>query len=261
MCLGVMPSNRYELALVMPVYNEEGCIAAVVDSWRAELEVCGIDFVLIVIDDGSRDRTARILADYADDERIRVSRQTNDGHGPAVLRGYRQAVAVADWVFQCDSDDEMRPDSFQSLWKLRDEADAVFGCRQHRRQGLQRRLISLCSRVTMEKLYGRGVEDANTPYRLMRSSVLEPIIACIPPRTAAPNVIVSGALIVAAARIRNVPVPCLPRQTGRGSMVRWRLWKTAIRSFGQTLRCSRQIRRVPLRQQHAAETLAAPRER
>lgn len=252
-----MPPREYELAVVMPVYNEEGCIAAVVRSWRDMLCASGMNFVMLVIDDGSRDGTAGILHGFADDERIRVIHQANAGHGPTILQGYARAVTLADWVFQCDSDNEMGPDSFGRLWEVRHEADAVFGCRQHRRQNLQRSLISLGSRMVVEGLFGRGIEDVNAPYRLMRSSVVQPILECIPPGTFAPNVILSGALSFAGARVRSVPVPCRPRQTGRVSIVRWKLWKVAVRSFGQTLLCSRRIRRSQLRDRCAAGVLDA----
>jgi len=250
-----MPRKDYELALVMPVYNEQGCIAGVVSSWRDTLRAAGINFVMIVIDDGSRDRTADILQGFAGDERIRVIHQTNAGHGPTILKGYAQAVILADWVFQCDSDNEMGPDSFGKLWEMRHDADAVLGHRRHRRQNLQRSLISVCSRMTVERFFGRGVEDVNTPYRLMRSSVVQPILECIPPETVAPNVILSGALTFTGARVQTVPVPCQPRQTGRPSIVRWKLWRVALRSFGQTVRCSRRIRRSQLRERCAAGVL------
>jgi glycosyltransferase involved in cell wall biosynthesis len=252
-----MPPKDYELALVMPVYNEEGCIAAVVRAWRDMLHTSGIRFVMIVIDDGSRDRTAEILREFAGDERIRVIHQPNAGHGPTILRGYAEAVTLADWVFQCDSDNQMGPESFGGLWQIRHGTDAVFGCRQHRRQNLQRRLISFCSRIAVGLLFARGVEDVNTPYRLMRSSILQPILESIPPGTFAPNVILCGALAVAGANVRSVPVSCRPRQTGHASIVRWRLWSVAFISFSQTLRCSRQIRRSQRRVRHAAKVLDA----
>jgi glycosyltransferase involved in cell wall biosynthesis len=218
------------------------------------LGAAGIKFVMIVINDGSRDRTADILQGLAGEECIRVIHQSNQGHGPAILRGYGQAVALAEWVFQCDSDDEMRPDSFHELWRLRQQTDAVFGCRQHRKQSTQRKLISSCSRMTVELFFGKGIEDVNTPYRLMRSSALEPILESIPPDTFAPNVILCGALTFTGARVRSVPVPCRPRQTGHGSIAKWRLWNVALRSFGQTLRCSRQIRRSQLENRRALQT-------
>jgi len=244
MCPSTALHREYELALVMPVYNEEGCIAAVVRAWRDTLCAVGIHFMMIVIDDGSCDRTPQILDEFSHDERIRVIHQANMGHGPTILRGYRQAVSLADWVFQCDSDDEMSPESFCQLWAVRQQADAVFGCRQNRCQSIQRQWISMCSRAVVRLFFGRGPKDVNTPYRLLRSSVLEPILEHIPADTFAPNVIISGALSVTGAAIRDVSVLCRRRQTGNASIRRWRLWRAALRSFRQTWRCSRQIRRA-----------------
>lgn len=247
MCPGTALRKEYELALVMPVYNEQGCIEAVVKMWRDMFYALGIRFVMIVIDDGSRDRTPQILDEFARDEHVRVVHQANTGHGPTILRGYGQAVPLADWVFQIDSDNEMGPESFDRLWAQRQQADAVFGCRQNRRQSIQRRWISLCSRAAVLLFFGGGPKDVNTPYRLLRSSVLEPILEHIPADAFAPNVIISGTLSMTGAAIRNVSVPCRNRQTGSVSINRWRLWKAALRSFRQTWRCSRQIRRTHLR--------------
>lgn len=227
----------------MPVYNEEGCIGRVLTSWRDLLRASGIDFVIVALDDGSTDRTGEILDRFVGDHAIRVIHQANQGHGPTILRGYRQAVQLAEWVFQCDSDDEMPPESFPGLWAIRQQADAVFGCRQDRRQSLQRRVISRFSRVTVDALFGRGVRDVNTPYRLIRACILRPIVECIPSDTFAPNLIISGGLNLSRSRILNVPVPARPRRSGRVSIVRWGLWKAALRSFRQTVSCSRRMRR------------------
>ena len=226
--------RTYELATVMPVYNEQECIASVVQSWHNTLMALGIDFVMILIDDGSRDGTGRVLQEIAN-ERIRVIRQTNRGHGPTILRGYGEAMRLAPWVFQCDSDNEMPAEAFPPLWCARQEYDAVFGYRQARRQSLGRKFISLCSRATVRLAFGKGVRDVNTPYRLMRAEVLRPILDRIPEDTFAPNVLISGALTQMGARICNLPVPHRPRRTGAVSIVKWRLWKAAFRSFGQTL--------------------------
>ncbi len=229
--------NTYELALVMPVYNEEDCIAGVVQAWHDELARLGIDFLMIILNDGSRDGTARRLEGFAGNNRIRLVNKENSGHGPTILLGYRMAVEQASWVFQTDSDDEMKPGSFQQLWSRRKDFDALLGYRENRAQGRGRRLISAVSRLTVRLFFGSGVVDVNTPYRLIRASLLADIVRQIPAKTFAPNVIISGALTASGARILNVPVPHEGRKTGSVSIVKWKLWKAAFASFLQTVAC------------------------
>jgi dolichol-phosphate mannosyltransferase len=226
-----------DLALVMPVYNEEACIAQVVQSWRDALAALGIRFRLIVLNDGSHDGTREALAPFEGDPAVTVIHKSNSGHGPTILMGYRQAVEMAPWVFQCDSDEEMSPEHFPPLWKSRKAYDVLFGTRQGRRQNAARRIISAGSRLTVRLLFGKGVVDVNTPYRLMRSDLLKVILTQIPEDTFAPNIIISGTLARAGARIWNYPVPHEGRRTGTASIVKWKLWKSAWKALWQTLRC------------------------
>lgn len=225
-----------DLAVVMPVYNEQECIVDVVNSWREALSGLQIDYKIIVLNDGSRDGTREALTAFDGDPRIGITHKTNSGHGPTILVGYREAVNLAEWVFQCDSDDEMKAANFNLLWEKRDDYDALFGVRIGRQQNLGRRLISGVSRATVQLYFGAGVTDVNVPYRLIRARILKEIIASIPDDTFAPNVIISGALARAKLRIHNEPIPHEGRKTGTISIVKWKLWRAAIRSFGQTLR-------------------------
>ena len=232
-----------DVALVMPVCNEEACIADVVHSWHRLLSSLNVEFQMIVLNDGSRDGTREALSAFANEQRIRVVNKPNSGHGPTILMGYREAVDLAEWVFQCDSDDEMKADHFPELWRVRDRYDAVFGFRQGRHQNVARKVISACSRLTVHLLFGMAVTDVNTPYRLMRARSIREIIAALPDDSFAPNVIISGALASSGARICNCPVPHEGRRTGSVSIVKWKLWKAALKSFRQTLQCRRSFRR------------------
>jgi len=227
---------RSTLALVMPVYNEEACIVAVVEAWHTELTRLGIDFRMIVLNDGSRDETAARLTRFAGSDRIQVVNKENSGHGPTILQGYRLAVEQAEWVFQVDSDDEMGAASFEKLWAARERYAALFGFRSGRQQGVGRRLISAVSRYAVHLLFGKGVVDVNTPYRLVRSSILKNIVALIPDDTFAPNILISGMLAALRQPVLNVPVPHEGRKTGQVSIVKWRLWKAAVSSLLQTVR-------------------------
>ncbi len=82
----VPPASRgTELAVVIPVYNEEANIAHVVREWTGAVGQLGIDYVLLTINDGSRDGTAAALQKLALEYpgRVEPVEKANAGHGMA----------------------------------------------------------------------------------------------------------------------------------------------------------------------------------
>lgn len=227
--------NRLDLTVVMPVYNEGACIAEVARSWLQTLDDLPIQAKLRIYNDGSTDDTAQALASIRHD-RLQVIEHTNRGHGPTVLEGYQAAVHEAEWVFQCDSDDEIPADEFHKLWDRRKDADFVLGRRTNRASSWARRCISATARLCVAALFPPGLPDVNCPFRLMRSDVLAAFLDRIPADTFAPNVLISGAFLYANARCVSVPVAYRPRATGNVSIVKWTLWRVAVRSLWQTLK-------------------------
>jgi len=225
----------YDLAIVMPVYNEQACIVSVVESWVAVLSNLNIDFRYLILNDGSTDRTKEALAVFKKDRRIEIIHKQNTGHGPSILLGYQKAVQIAEWVFQCDSDDEMKADCFPGLWEKRKRYHALFGIRKDRSQTLSRKFITICSRMITRLLYGPGIVDVNTPFRLIRSTILKQIIFQIPEDTFAPNIIISGALSKMRAKIYEHQVPHENRKTGKASLLKLKLWRLTMKAFWQTL--------------------------
>lgn len=236
-----------QLAAVFPVYNEDECIRGVLEAWQAVFAHIGIDYEMIALDDGSTDSTALVLASLAMDDRVTVVSKPHGGHGPTILRGYLMAVERAEWVFQCDGDDEMDASAFATFWSDRASHDAVFGIRLGRRQSLGRRFISWVSRAIVTICFSRGVQDVNVPYRLMRSTLLAPVVESIPETTFAPNLVISGALALSGAHIENLPVPHRPRRTGQPSIASWRLWKASAVSLIQTVALAPSMRAVAQR--------------
>lgn len=82
-----------ELTVVMPVYNEEGCIGEVLTEWEYQLDSMAVDYEILVLNDGSSDSTAAILEGIAAHKpRLRLVNKANAGHGPTILGSYRQAA-------------------------------------------------------------------------------------------------------------------------------------------------------------------------
>ena len=236
---GATSSTRaltHDLAVVVPVYNEQDCIAQVLEEWDAILHRLNIDFLIIVINDGSRDTTEASLRRFESHPRMKIVNKANSGHGPTILLGYHEAIRTASWVFQCDSDNEIKAADFAVFWEKRVDYDALFGVRRERVSPLSRRFISACSRLTVAVLFGKGIEDVNVPYRLMKAGKLKQIIQHIPASTFAPNIVIAGAFARSRSRTGNLPVTHHTRQTGKVSIKKWKLLRVALLCLAQTIR-------------------------
>jgi dolichol-phosphate mannosyltransferase len=224
-----------DVTVVMPVYNEAECICDVLNDWIKELSLLEISYHLIVLNDGSKDTTAEVLKEYAHNPAIQVINKKNSGHGPTLLQGYGIAVQGTHWVFQVDSDNEIKAGQFQKLWTEREKYDAVIGIRDGRNQPFSRKIISAVSRLVVRVFYGQGVTDVNCPFRLMRTETLKRILLQIPANTFAPNVAISGFFALRKNKVLNQPIRHTNRQTGEVSIKKWKLFKAAIKSFTQII--------------------------
>ena len=205
-----------------------------------------VDYELLVYDDGSRDESPHLVAALqAEVPRITLRRHRNMGHGPTVLRGYREAHG--EWIFQADSDGEVAPSSFRALWDIRHDHDFILGARQQRRSPVLRQLVTLGSRLTVRALFGVTIQDVNTPFRLMRRTSLAPLLERLPDDCFAPNVALVGLAAWSGLRVQTVPVIHRGRASRRGSLGGLRLWRGVGRAWWQTLTIAQRVRRTPPR--------------
>ena len=231
--------NKDSLAVVMPVYNEEGAIAAVLDKWLSMLDrLDDVEYQIHVYNDGSKDKTKEILDQYekGKENKLIVHNKPNSEHGATILLGYQENSRNHDWIFQIDSDDEMGSELFPDLWERRRNNDFLLGIREGRKQVFPRKIISFVSRQVVRIFYGkRTVWDVNSPYRLMRSKVFYKIYQEIPRDTFAPNVIISGMMEKCGLRYYQQMVQ-RDRQTGEVFIKKWKPFKATVKSFWQTIK-------------------------
>lgn len=226
-----------DLVLILPIYNEESSIEFVINQWIEELNKYNIDYDIYAYNDGSKDNTANILKSLSEKyPNLKHKNKENSGHGPTILQGYRENCTNYKWIFQIDSDNEMSPDGFISLWTNRENYSFLIGIRDKRIQNFSRMIISYVSRFTVKLFYGlNGPYDVNCPYRLMKSEDFKSVFEIIPSDTFSPNIIISGFVTKNKIKFYETPVYCKPRQTGVISIQNFKLLKAAIKSFMQTI--------------------------
>ena len=227
-----------ELLVIMPVYNEEHCLDAVLREWIPALEQAGVDFETLLLDDGSTDGTPAVIArwEQAHPARIRSRRHDNTGHGQTCLRGYREACwSGVPWVFQIDSDGQCDPAYFPAVWAARHDREVVYGRRTVRRDGWTRVLASLLVRGMVRVAAWVDCPDANVPYRLMSTARLFPVLDTIPAGFDLANIALAVQLKRAGWREATVPIVFRPRAGGEPSVPLIRFAGKALELFGQLL--------------------------
>ena len=230
------------LYIIMPAYNEEANIQKVIEQWYPVIERTGGESRLVILNDGSRDKTWERLreAEQKYDRLICINKK-NEGHGATILRGYRYAVnAGADYVFQTDSDGQTLPDEFEPFWKQREKCGLLIGYRKGRGDGLSRVFVTKVLRLVLFFTFGVWVKDANTPYRLMKASQLREVLKKIPRGYPLSNVLMTVIYEKHKLGVQYIPITFRPRQGGKNSINMKRIMtigKDAVRDF-------RKLRRI-----------------
>ena len=170
-----------KLAIIIPVYNEEKNIEKLIKDWAKEISKhYKNEFKMIVINDGSTDKTHEILKNISKKLIIYIN-QKNMGHGNTCVKGYNYALKKNfDIIFQIDSDDQCDPKYFKLFLDKISSKDAVYGQRVTREDGLLRLVFSKVLSILIFLRTLVYIKDSNVPYRMIKSKVLRAVINQIP---------------------------------------------------------------------------------
>lgn len=233
------------LFIVIPAYNEEANIRQVIEDWYPVVEKYHGDQKsrLVIIDDGSKDRTYQIVQECAAARPLLTPvTKKNGGHGPAVLTGYNYALEHgADYIFQTDSDGQTLPEEFDPFWEQKNDWDMLIGLRKGRQDGFSRIVVTKTLKAVIRLCFGVSAADANTPYRLIRSDVLKKYISLIPQDFFLSNVLLSVIFEKKGCRVKYLPITFRPRQGGVNSINLKRIVKIGIKALRDFRQINRQL--------------------
>jgi glycosyltransferase involved in cell wall biosynthesis len=170
------------LSVVIPAYNEEDGIAAIVErvlAIKPQLAAVGVaELECIVVDDGSQDRTAAIVQTFGE---VRLIRQQNRGYGGALKTGF--AEARGELIGFLDADSTYPPEYYPQMCTLAlNGADIVIGSRMagaHSEMPLVRRIGNTIFATMLSVVAGVRISDSASGQRVLRRSVL-PMIYPLP---------------------------------------------------------------------------------
>jgi dolichol-phosphate mannosyltransferase len=178
------------LSVVIPARDEEGCIGSTVEHLHLELRLHGVPHEIVVVDDGSSDRTWEILQEAA--ARIPVLRPVRNGERPGERHGFGRAVQCglqhfsgdAVVIMMADESDDCR-DVVRYWNELSRGVDCVFGSRFIRGGGVIdypriKYVLNRMANLFLRVLFTMRLNDTTNAFKAYRRSVIagcQPLIS------------------------------------------------------------------------------------
>ena len=167
----------------MPAYNNGHIVEEAISRVEAAVKQMGVDYELIVVDDGSVDDTRRKVVDYANyNGHVKVvGYERNMGKGYAVKTGFQYATGKA--VIFIDSDLDIDPEQILRYFKALKHGDIVIASKWHPKSNVEipliRRLLSHAFNVLVRLLTGVGLNDTQTGLKAVRRKALKRVFSSL----------------------------------------------------------------------------------
>ena len=204
---GIVPKH----SIVVPFHNEEENVTVLYARLKQVMEQVSDSFELVLVDDGSSDRTYRLLEEIAAvDSRVLVIKlRRNFGQTSALAAGFDHASG--EFILAMDGDLQHDPGDIPAfLEKLAEGYDVVSGWRKERVDNLLRRIPSRCANWMMARLSGVDIHDFGTTFKAYRRELIQNI-----PLYGEMHRFIPALASWFGASICEIPIRSLPRERGK----------------------------------------------
>jgi dolichol-phosphate mannosyltransferase len=217
------PEALTKLSIVIPARDEEGCIASTVRHLHLELSLHGVPHEIVVVDDGSKDKTLSILQDVRRTipELVPVQNFGMHGFGRAIIKGLDSMTGDAVVIMMADESDDCR-DVVRYWNELNKGFDCVFGSRFIKGGGVidypwLKLKINRMANYFVRLLFGHGLNDTTNAFKAYRKTVID---GCRPLLAPHFNLTVEIPLkaIVRGYTFTIVPITWRNRRTGEAKL-------------------------------------------
>jgi putative flippase GtrA len=203
------------LSVILPAYNEEALISTTVSTVMSVLTSWMEDFEVIVVNDGSKDRTGEIVKELAAyDQRIRlVNHYNNKGYGAALVTGFESVTK--ELAFFMDSDGQFDIRDLARFFPLIEEYGVVLGYRINRQDTWMRKLNAWSWKKLVGFIFGVHARDIDCAFKLFRADFFR--AHRLETRGAMINAEILYKLARAGYTFTEVGVQHLPRRAGKAT--------------------------------------------
>jgi glycosyltransferase involved in cell wall biosynthesis len=169
--------NKQGLSIIMPVYNEEKNIKSEVTKIISNIKNCTDDFEIIVINDGSADKSADIVKNLAlQNPTIRIiTRRKHKGYGAAIRNGI--CIAEKEWLLIMDADGQYEINDLKTFWQEKSFYDFIIGYRKKRGDNLYRRWLGKLGNLIANLFLKTDIfiKDVDCGFKLFKTKELRTI--------------------------------------------------------------------------------------
>ncbi|WP_370677698.1 undecaprenyl-phosphate 4-deoxy-4-formamido-L-arabinose transferase [Pleomorphomonas sp. PLEO] len=168
-----------KVSVVIPVFNEQECLPELIARTTAACKLLDCDYEILLVDDGSSDRSAALMTEAAeapDSRVVAIILNRNYGQHSAIMAGFGHVSG--DLIITLDADLQNPPEEIPHLVDMAAKYDVVGTIRANRRDSLFRKTASRMINLLIKRTTGKAMSDYGCMLRAYRRPIVEAMLNC-----------------------------------------------------------------------------------